>query len=86
MRAGKIFQKLSTYPTVFAGCPLFELYTFSFRILKLKFLMRGMGEGKSQPSQLLKVVLSRSNKRVHKTNNPNRYLAPTAYQSLLLPV
>lgn len=84
MRAGKIFQKLSTYHTGFAGWLLFELYTFYSRILKLKFLMRGMGEGKSQPSQLVKVVLSKSNKRVHKINNPNRYLTQTAYQSLLL--
>lgn len=37
MRERKIFQKLNTYPTVFADWPLFELYTLFFlkQILKL---------------------------------------------------
>lgn len=85
MRAGKTFQKLSTYPTVFTGWPLVELFIFSIKFLKIKFLVRGMRKGKSQSSQLLKVVLSKTNRRVHKINNPSRYHAQTAYQSLLPP-
>lgn len=45
-----------------------------------------MREGKSQSSQMLKVVLNRSVKRVLKINYPNTYFTLAAYQILVLPL